>query len=57
MNDLTERTQKALAAPMAALLPADVRALIVDLAREVDFGRAAIEELQARVSIIERRQL
>ncbi len=54
MIDLTERTQKALAAPMAALLPADVRDLILDLARSNDSAREQVQELRQRVAQIEK---
>ncbi len=54
MIELTERTQKALAAPMAALLPADVRALILDLARSSDSAREHVQELRQRVEQLEK---
>lgn len=56
MIELTERTQKALAAPMAALLPAEVRALILDLARANDSARWDIAKLFDRITHLERLQ-
>ena len=53
MDELTRRTEAALAAPMARMLPADMRALILDLARSCDARRAECCDLRARVDLLE----